>query len=455
MAEVFDKLILQGYGRTSSSSQRFTHSQLSCRSFVQDNLRSILFSKNRERHLREIVICVGGFVGSDQDETLQLSHFTQQQFFEPYDSLVFYVDKFDFLLSCISKGVCTVAEGFEARFKQVILEVIVAGNQVALELMPNPEKEMMKNLKKEKEKMKMRIIERQNLEAEESEQRRNQMMLMLPPSSSLGSSFNGPAQQQRQRSSKSATLSDKEPMKIEEFVPSASSSSADPDEAYQDEDPFLEEQRTRKMLLMASSQRNDNSFQRSSSSSQHQERYDPRRYTTSHNDHMRLLMEIGSSTTVVKNAHLDDENQDDERPARQVSTITRASTNTSKSKRHEQKVEIDENGFVIDRSRKKVLDPVPERHSKIERRKWSFQRFKDMIEEEEKLLKKELMMFRRKDDDFEEGATESAVQHVLLVTEAERVMFEAGEQKATVEKFYHDEDEEERLRKERRNLMTM
>jgi hypothetical protein len=127
MAELFDSLIHKGYGRILPTRQRLSPGQLSCRNFVQQNLKIILFSKLRERYLRDIVICVAGYQGSDQDEPLTISHFSQLQFFEAYDELIYFVDKFDFLIQCLSYGVCNVSEGFEARFRETMLRVMVGG----------------------------------------------------------------------------------------------------------------------------------------------------------------------------------------------------------------------------------------------------------------------------------------------------------------------------------------
>ena len=110
MSEVFDVILERGFTRVQP---RATPLQAQCRAFTQERLRELLCTRHRERYCREAVVCVGGYVGSDQDEALTLTAFSQMQFFELYDALVFFVDKFDFLVRAVAHGVCNVAEGFE------------------------------------------------------------------------------------------------------------------------------------------------------------------------------------------------------------------------------------------------------------------------------------------------------------------------------------------------------
>jgi hypothetical protein len=124
MAELFDRLVADGYGRPFALSA----AQRDCRDLTRSVLNDVLFSRQREKHVRDVKVCVGGFAEYDADEPLDESCFSQLQFFTPYThDLVFFVDRYDFLVKCVAHGVCKVAEGFERRYAATLAAVLDNG----------------------------------------------------------------------------------------------------------------------------------------------------------------------------------------------------------------------------------------------------------------------------------------------------------------------------------------
>lgn len=121
MSELFEKTVEAGFSRVLATK---SEGQLACRKMIQQNLGQLLFVRLRERFLKEVVICIGAFVGSDEDECLTLTSFSQQQMFTAYDSLVYQCDKIDFLFRALAHGICVVAIGFEERLMVTVLEAV-------------------------------------------------------------------------------------------------------------------------------------------------------------------------------------------------------------------------------------------------------------------------------------------------------------------------------------------
>ena len=121
MAEVFDALVA-GYFQSFGN---LTSEQTHCRQFTIDHLDELTSSRQREKYLQEVVVCIGGFSKWDEEEPLEPCNFSQYQFYQPFTfDLVFYVDKFDFLIKCIAKGVCRIAGGFEERYEEALINAM-------------------------------------------------------------------------------------------------------------------------------------------------------------------------------------------------------------------------------------------------------------------------------------------------------------------------------------------
>jgi hypothetical protein len=122
MAEVFEQIMQGGYfvpfGNCSAS-------QLECKEFTAAHLQELLSARQREKFMKEIRVCVCGYGPADEDEEMEEGNFSQYQFFRPYhEDLVFFVDKFDFIICCVAHGVCRVQAGFEHRMMCALLSVL-------------------------------------------------------------------------------------------------------------------------------------------------------------------------------------------------------------------------------------------------------------------------------------------------------------------------------------------
>jgi hypothetical protein len=92
-----------------TSFTRMTPEQLDSVRSLEQVLDRVLRTKNRDLHLRTLSLCLAGFADEDADEPLTESCFSQYQFYSAYaHELVYFPDKFDFLLNCVLHGVCLV-----------------------------------------------------------------------------------------------------------------------------------------------------------------------------------------------------------------------------------------------------------------------------------------------------------------------------------------------------------
>ena len=122
MSNVFDSIMSHGYYTPFGG---LTEEQLHCKSFTNENLHAILHVRQREKFVREVQVCCCGYCSSDEDEPMLDSHFSQFQFYKPWiEEIIYFHDKFDFLVKCIANGVCKVEAGFEERYVTAILDVL-------------------------------------------------------------------------------------------------------------------------------------------------------------------------------------------------------------------------------------------------------------------------------------------------------------------------------------------
>lgn len=119
MAELFEKIIAEGYYQPFGG---LTEEQEQCRAFTQQHLEELLCARQREKYVKEVKVCACGYGPSDEDEPMDLSNFSQVQFFDPFtNDLVFFVDKFDFIVLCVAHGVCKIHPGFEERYMRTLI----------------------------------------------------------------------------------------------------------------------------------------------------------------------------------------------------------------------------------------------------------------------------------------------------------------------------------------------
>lgn len=122
MATVFDNIISGGYFVGFGG---LTPEQEACKKFTADNLDALLHIRQREKFVKEIRVCCCGYGEADEDEPLEDNNFSQFQFYLPYtNDLIFFHDKFDFLIKCVANGVCKIETGFEERYSEAILQVL-------------------------------------------------------------------------------------------------------------------------------------------------------------------------------------------------------------------------------------------------------------------------------------------------------------------------------------------
>jgi hypothetical protein len=122
MAQVFDDIVNGGYFVGFGG---LTPEQEACKQFTAEHLPALLHIRQREKYVKEIRVCCCGYGVSDEDEPLEDNNFSQFQFYLPYtNDLIFFHDKFDFLIKCVAHGVCKIESGFEERYSEAILQVL-------------------------------------------------------------------------------------------------------------------------------------------------------------------------------------------------------------------------------------------------------------------------------------------------------------------------------------------
>jgi len=79
----------------------------------------------RERRLQDLAACIAGHCDGDECLLLEQDVFTKERFYSVYsEQLSTFRDKFDFLIWCVSRGVCRVRGGFEERFLTTLREAL-------------------------------------------------------------------------------------------------------------------------------------------------------------------------------------------------------------------------------------------------------------------------------------------------------------------------------------------
>ena len=121
MTHIFNKIMDGGYfmafGTLSPIQQR-------CKEFTEATLQEVLAIRQRERYLNNIKACITGYPPADEEEPFVPENFSQYQFFLPFEEIIDYTDRFDFLMCCLAAGVCKVHKGFEERYQQSLLKVL-------------------------------------------------------------------------------------------------------------------------------------------------------------------------------------------------------------------------------------------------------------------------------------------------------------------------------------------
>lgn len=121
MAELFDAIIKEGYFMPFGN---MSPAQKECQEFTKKNIKDLTSARQREKYLKELRVCVCGYEPNDESEEMEQNNFSQYQFFKPYMDLVFHVDKFDFIILCVSCATCRVQAGFEHRYMCALMSAL-------------------------------------------------------------------------------------------------------------------------------------------------------------------------------------------------------------------------------------------------------------------------------------------------------------------------------------------
>lgn len=122
MSEIFDRIVSGGYFVGFGG---LTPEQEHCKEFTRQNLDALLHVRQREKFVKEIRVCCCGYGPADEEEPMEDNNFSQFQFYLPFtNDIIFFEDKFDFLVKCVANGVCKVEVGFEERYLQAVLDTL-------------------------------------------------------------------------------------------------------------------------------------------------------------------------------------------------------------------------------------------------------------------------------------------------------------------------------------------
>merc|ERR1711916_142780 len=95
--------------RSFTTFSRLSDEERECVGLVSKHADQIFACKFRDLHLKTLVVCVTGYSDHDEDEPVTESCFSQHRFYATYvHDLVFFPDRFDFLIHCIMNQVCVV-----------------------------------------------------------------------------------------------------------------------------------------------------------------------------------------------------------------------------------------------------------------------------------------------------------------------------------------------------------
>eukprot|EP00760_Papus_ankaliazontas_P015685 PhM_4_TR16665/c0_g1_i1/m.24221 len=117
--------------RSFSPFSKCTLDQIKCAHFVRRYSYDIQSHKSRDLHLKAIVMSVEGHEEEDADEPMTDSSFSQYRFYHTFTvELVYFPDKFDFLMMCVQVGVCLVKSC--RRFMDIVRSLVAPRPQMAI-----------------------------------------------------------------------------------------------------------------------------------------------------------------------------------------------------------------------------------------------------------------------------------------------------------------------------------
>mmetsp|Transcript_17454 Transcript_17454/g.19878 ORF Transcript_17454/g.19878 Transcript_17454/m.19878 type:complete len:218 (+) Transcript_17454:43-696(+) len=93
-----------GFGRLTAEQQQCVEALKECKD-------KMLSTKGRERYLSDLIRCITGSSDEEEDEALNEATFSQYRFYLLYiRELLYYPEKFDFLLRCVEENVVVVQQ---------------------------------------------------------------------------------------------------------------------------------------------------------------------------------------------------------------------------------------------------------------------------------------------------------------------------------------------------------
>jgi hypothetical protein len=98
---------------------RITPEQRACVVELNACCDEIFACKARDLHLKTLVNCITGYDDFDEDEPVSEGHFSQHRFYKTFvNELIYFPDRFDFLIHCILHQVCLVRH--TAKFRELL-----------------------------------------------------------------------------------------------------------------------------------------------------------------------------------------------------------------------------------------------------------------------------------------------------------------------------------------------
>ena len=106
-------------------STTLSREQLQCIDRLEDCVDRVLACKRRDMHLSTLQRCIATFTDdADKDEPLTASSFSVYDCFRYYtQELIYFPEKFDFLIYCVMHRVCTIHK--PAQFHQMLDDVLM------------------------------------------------------------------------------------------------------------------------------------------------------------------------------------------------------------------------------------------------------------------------------------------------------------------------------------------
>lgn len=106
-----------------TSFSRLTDEQRECVQLTAAKADAIFTMKARDLHLKTLVVCITGYDDHDEEEPITEGHFSQHRFYTTFvNDLIYFPDRFDFLIHCIINQVCVVNR--PAKFKDMIASLL-------------------------------------------------------------------------------------------------------------------------------------------------------------------------------------------------------------------------------------------------------------------------------------------------------------------------------------------